>query len=743
MMDYTWYISKGEHLWDTWQLRGAIILSLLLQTFLIIFGSSRKRTSSNWIITPLWLFYLLADWVASFAIGLIAKGKGNPRELLTGKTDDGTIAAAKDLLVFWAPFLLLHLGGPDTITAFALEDNELWLRHLLGLVLQFSATMYVFIQSFIQNNMLWAPTMLMIMNGTIKYTERTISFYLASSNRFKRSMLANVDPGMNYIGLKEDNFEMKEEKLDTENEMIHDPERDVNMDKKRDLTEIEVVQYAYDFFNMFKGLTVDLIFTRKTRNESREFFLNRTAKDAFKVVEVELNFLYEVLFTKFPVVYGLSGVCARIFSFLMVCTSIILFKIGDKSNFNIIDVKITYALLFGALTLDIIAMFMLLLSNKSIIFLSKLFKPGNTWTRILNAIVIRKVSGIPENPREEAQTHVSEPQTHVWPIRIFTRRWSESIPTYNLIYYCMHPRSRFKQYILENLGLTEFLDSYKYVKAKRYTTKLRDFIFEELKSKSEAADDLDTATEINSSRGDRVLRSVDGWSGLLPHTLDGDFGQRILLWHIATDLCYSKELSDKVKSKRHVSTNTDHREIAKLLSDYMMYLLVIKPTLMTTVNSIVQIQYWDLCANAKSNFGNEKAHEVNVVRKPMQGTKESEVDWEHLNACMKIFSCNELRLKNMKGDVTKSLLVYSIILANEVMKIEEEDNNLDKWLMISKVWVDLLCYGASHSQAQMQTAQVSKGGDLITIVWMLMAHFGLGDQFQIDQHQERARRVVD
>ncbi|MBA0862126.1 hypothetical protein Goshw_004800, partial [Gossypium schwendimanii] len=24
-----------------------------------------------------------------------------------------------DLLAFWAPFLLLHLGGPDTITAFA------------------------------------------------------------------------------------------------------------------------------------------------------------------------------------------------------------------------------------------------------------------------------------------------------------------------------------------------------------------------------------------------------------------------------------------------------------------------------------------------------------------------------------------------------------------------------------------------------------------------------------------------
>ncbi|KAG5051701.1 hypothetical protein JHK87_003899 [Glycine soja] len=40
------------------------------------------------------------------------------------------------LLAFWAPIFLIHLGGPDTITAYALEDNELWLRHFVGLLSQ-------------------------------------------------------------------------------------------------------------------------------------------------------------------------------------------------------------------------------------------------------------------------------------------------------------------------------------------------------------------------------------------------------------------------------------------------------------------------------------------------------------------------------------------------------------------------------------------------------------------------------
>ena len=49
------------------------------------------------------------------------------------------------LTAFWAPFLLSHLGGPDTITAYAMEDNELWLRHLLALGVQTGVALYIFL----------------------------------------------------------------------------------------------------------------------------------------------------------------------------------------------------------------------------------------------------------------------------------------------------------------------------------------------------------------------------------------------------------------------------------------------------------------------------------------------------------------------------------------------------------------------------------------------------------------------
>jgi hypothetical protein len=42
--------------------------------------------------------------------------------------------------VLWAPILLVHLGGQDCITAYNIEDNEMWKRHVLTAMSQVSTT---------------------------------------------------------------------------------------------------------------------------------------------------------------------------------------------------------------------------------------------------------------------------------------------------------------------------------------------------------------------------------------------------------------------------------------------------------------------------------------------------------------------------------------------------------------------------------------------------------------------------
>ncbi|XP_076893771.1 uncharacterized protein LOC143545847 [Bidens hawaiensis] len=735
---------RWKQLWDTWDLRGFIILSISLQTFLIFVAPFRKRTKKNWVVMPLWIAYLLADWAANFAVGLISNSQGNPDEA-PGKKNRNSVEN-EDLLAFWAPFLLVHLGGPDTITAFALEDNELWLRHLLGLVFQCIAAVYVFVQS-LPHNGLWIPTMLMFMTGIIKYVERTRSLYLASADRFKEIILTEADPGSNYAKMMGEYKSKKEAKLPTSIEIVKDSTTgatvSANKAKKGQLTKLEVVQYGFQFYEKFRGLIVDMIFSRKERNQSRDFFLNRNPGDAFKVVEVELNFIYEVLFTKLPVVYGRIGFISRFFALATVCLAIVLFIMKGKSNYHPGDVTITYGLLFGALVLDLSALFMLLFSDWTIISLRKSpdLEPDNSLkSRFITSVLTLRTLGTlqpSKNPTEQKKVNYLAKC-----MPIMKRRWSETISTFNLIDYCLHPLARPYQKVFDKLGIIGFIDSIVFVDSKKFFEKLRDFIFNELKSKSELADDLETSKEISSARGDWVLRVEDGWSGLLKYVGGVDYDQSIIQWHIATELCYNAKLHDEKNNKGIPESEKEKldRENSKLLSDYMLYLLMMQSSMMSAVAGIAQIRFKDTCAETERFFGD--------VKSSKESASQNKNGDEHIQACMDILNVStDVEPVAIKGDRSKSLLFDGCILAKELMKIDEikpkePKTKLNKWGILSKVWVELLCYAASHTRASMQAAQVSKGGELITIVWLLMTHFGLGDQFQISEGPKRAKLIV-
>lgn len=116
-----------------------VLLSLSLQSILILIGNRRKYTAGHRLELVIWLAYLSADWVATVSLGVLAK--------YSIECGEDSLDMNYTLQALWAPFLLLHLGGPDNITAYSLEDNELWLRHLLGLVVQVGVAVYVFIRS--------------------------------------------------------------------------------------------------------------------------------------------------------------------------------------------------------------------------------------------------------------------------------------------------------------------------------------------------------------------------------------------------------------------------------------------------------------------------------------------------------------------------------------------------------------------------------------------------------------------
>ncbi|XP_073311774.1 uncharacterized protein [Primulina huaijiensis] len=832
-----------KKLWELWELRSFLILSLSLQAVLILISPLRKRTKNDFVFVILWSAYLLADWAANFAVGIISNSQGNMN--CSNKKGDFD----SDLLAFWAPFLLVHLGGPDTISAFSLEDNELWLRHLAGLVFQSMAVVYVFLQSLPQNRV-WMPTVFIFIDGLIKYAERTTSLYRASFNRFKESMLKAPDPGANYAQLMDEYRSMKDANLPTRIEMIREPERgkkSVDRVKKGKLNDTEVVLYAYRFFETFKGLIVDLIFSSRERNQSREFFLERNAEDAFRVIEVELSFIYESLFSKVVVVYSSYGYLFRFFSFALVVTSLGLFYCVDKTDFtDSRDVALSYTLLIGAIALDVIAFIKLVTSDWLTVTIKK-----------LPDVDLKDPTKYGPGGGKSSDGYF---RRYLQLLRRFfhplIRHWSESVSCYNLIFYCLNPRPLLKEKIINLFNLTKFLDSRKYRKHGRFTEELRQHIFDELHMKSKMADDLYTAKEISAAKGDWTLR-VESCTEFLHHILDVDYDQSILVWHIATELCYNDEAkSSSGKAGEKASFGKDgekassgedgenYKKFSKLLSDYMLYLLIMQPQMMSEVAGIGQIRFRDTCAEAKNFFtsrsvyrkkketigagflkkvcgaiviliaglvalfilpltfiislvmngcdlkeacrkittqaskcfsdckrhfsfwkvGNNQTsrnemvvgdssqaprNENVVVGDSSQASKNGKgrrVDVNDENqriACDAILGVyTEVKPVAIKGDRSKSVLFDGCILAKELKAWEEKNPGRSKWLIMSKVWVEMMSYAAINCSANTHAQQLSKGGELITMVWFLMIHFGLGDQFQINEGNDRAKLIV-
>ncbi|CAD6272844.1 unnamed protein product [Miscanthus lutarioriparius] len=148
-----------------------ILLSLSLQVFLFLFAGMRRRSSKWFLQTVLWLAYLSADSVAVFVLGHLAVRAREP---------------GHELMSFWAPFVLVHLGGQETITAFSKQDNEMWRRHLLNLVIQAGVAGYVVAKASWPDARLRAAMVIMFACGCLKYAARISCLYLADTDRLRR-----------------------------------------------------------------------------------------------------------------------------------------------------------------------------------------------------------------------------------------------------------------------------------------------------------------------------------------------------------------------------------------------------------------------------------------------------------------------------------------------------------------------------------------------------------------------------
>ncbi|KAI5641425.1 hypothetical protein M9H77_00113 [Catharanthus roseus] len=651
------------NLWEEWNLRIAVLISLSLQFILIFTTSLRKRSGNVFINSIIWSSYLLADWFAAFAVGLISSSQGE-------KCDKATIDDA--LSAFWAPFLLLHLGGPDTITAFSLEDNELWLRHMLSVTVQVIAVGYVFLQSL--PNRFWIPTGLMFLAGTIKYAERTRSLYLACLSNLKDSLRQEPDPGPNYAQLMEEYSSNQAAGLPEVIDRVPEPDQrsagGTNSDSaergKTELEDIQKIEYAYTFYKTFRGLIVDHMFSFHERNESRKFFFSRNAKQAFGFMEVELNFMYDALYTKMATVYnGIFGGILRFVCSGLLVISLVIFASShqkQKPHIDPFDKATTYLLL------------VLIFSDWSI----ALMKHSKRLSRIRPFLWKLNIPSFVL----AVQKRISLP-----------KRWSNHIYQHNLISYCLKKRWKLGDEIAEFFGVKELVHKLLYPTKQNLDEGLKEFIFNDKFAK-----------DIYSARGDWTILDYDGCSSIVERS-------------VSEDVEYDESVLIKI--------SRIHRIRSKILSDYLMYLLIMQPKLMLSVSGIAQIRFQDTCEEARKFFSR------------------SWVKLTEKSASEKLIKVDTpVNPIEVKGDRSKSLLFDAVILAKDLKEMVDKHPE-ETWEMMSKVWLELLCYGASHCRGDGHAQQIRQGGELITLFGSLCHILGWENSLGLKQAMPEQNSCVE
>ncbi|XP_056172592.1 uncharacterized protein LOC130139490 [Syzygium oleosum] len=624
-------LSFIKDLWNKWNIRGFMILSLSLHIFLHLFAPLRRKTKNSRLTFLLWLANLMGDWIVVLTVRLISSDGGHPFAHVT-KVDNA-------LQVFWTSFLWLHLGTPGTIIILTLNDSR-WGQNLLSLTFP---------------------------------SDKVLALYLSSLQRLRKSIL-----------LRHKNSNSKENKsvLKTLKDEFSDDE----------LPESIVVKHAHCFFQIFKVFLPDLMFSSQHRNDSRDYFHKVSAVNALRVISVELQFFYELLHTKVLVTRSKWSYFFRFIAFTNVVMAFVLFSRLKKHRFPVLDVEITYCLLIGGIAIDVIALFELVFSDWTVVEIMC----HNIRSSKLGSLLHKLVSATDGLRRPRFITCEVDPNANV-PYEVLNtplvfRRWSESIFACNLL------SESLKYSLRKKYNRNRHRDTF-YPRASRkpFIKELWIFIFGEVKRKSEFANDPAKVRKIFNARGDLFLKSTPGdfdCRNLLKYVTNTYYNDNIIAWHIATEIWYHKE---------KVTPKNDERKFSKILSDYMLYLLLKQPNLVSAV--------------AVAGIAQMKSVEIFSELRRLQNLIKKRTDMNEL--CDKLFKVPIEQPHEGDSRRWRSPLKGGLRLAREMERLRER-----KWEVMSGVWVEMLSYAASHIKGEAHVQVLSRGGELLAFVWLLMAHFG-------------------
>ncbi|CAL5374827.1 unnamed protein product [Camellia sinensis] len=647
-------------LWQQWDVRGLALLSFTLQFILFVFGQRRKYTPSLWTGVIVWIAYLTADFVATLALSKLSD-KGNAKP-------NGELGA------IWAPLLLLHLGGPDTITAFSVEDNNLWLRHFIGLGVQTVVAVYVIILSW-RNSLLSFLSIPAFVAGIIKYGERTWVLKSVSNDKS-----GSILPIYDHISIGS----------------IHDPHLDNYYAREK--------QYVSALLLGLKSVKDFKEYMEQYEPDKTTFMIHHCVGDEiflWKALEAEMGLMYDLWYTKAVVTYTKVGCIFRSISFACtVCVLVGYFWLTFRNQqhyYSTVDIAITGVLVVGALTLEIYAVALLLFSEWTILWLIK---------------------------NKHLQLGARLGKRFPWLFRMLEKkRWSKKMGQFDLLGFCL--KKQFKPLMTLTTWsrsrlewLAGILDNVNWYMHKtcvnvQSDSKLPSMILRHIKYLA----DKNTIMRHHNTSSATKLKKLNDEEGDMTYSAEVHFHSKIFVWHIATEMCYHWD-SNTCQSSCTNSTSADGddgqasiKETCRTLSHYMMYLLLICPSM--------------LGVSVRREFGypghSSDSHRIQLINDLQEFLKSKNVH----NVSEACRALEDLPLTF--DSTTREAREFALELKEKKME--------ERWEILSTMWLTMICYAAMKVQKDNHLQLLRQGGDLLTLVWFSLPQIVQpGDDNRFDKH---------
>jgi hypothetical protein len=695
----------------------------VLLFFQLIFGSVRRRTSNFFIQKGLWLAYTLLPVLISYTLGQM---QSSP--VKTG------------LYPVWALSLFLVAGGANSITAYDLDDNKQWKRHLVDL-LQYYIYFFIILR-LLNPGSLWSYVVgpkFLLQNSFNALMLFLFGIYLCAnlSGVFAGWMVnysgpskvvadymkkdqgnsGHFDPvtmkGCTYLvwwprlratrrsGSPIYTSELPENGVITVETVWEKCKDEVFTSPPGVGSRIRGACLSYSLSHLLRRRFFGMDCAEARLAETRQFVFQGLLSgknqdeytEAFRVIEVELGFLYDLFFTKYASIFETES----LFFFVTILKITVTFVLGvlllyKSPNLQppnpVIQVSTIEA--DKVITVLMLGTFLAVEAVQSILYL------GSDWAMVslaCNYITGYSPKFIPFSVRKTFGFLRRRPLFNYW---------QNKIGQYSVIEGSKFLLSR-KDSTSQPVRAPVFLSSELYDYIKRsfgdictseglHFVKLTDML------KLEIVSSLKSIGDGHLSNGESSLQRNGVFGRFSWALLNEAQTEKMLIWHIATEYC-KIQMSDEAEAFA-VSANDEenqlssyhYRDVAIKLSRYCAYLMSNVPELLPGNPAGTSFIFDHVLYETREDLGTKKRNKDLLKEAISRSRHES------------------------------TILAKGLKLGTEIESIED---SFLRWKVMAEFWAETILYIAPSDNAKAHMEHLAQGGEFLTHIWALLTHAGI------------------